>query len=86
MAVQSRARGRPDSCDRITRLDRELHAGRRLLPAGGGDDGQYGSQGAVLLFVVAIIIAIHAIGGLDYRPSASELDMLQGLKSVGRGG
>jgi hypothetical protein len=51
---------------------------------GTGDDGQYGSQGAVLLFVVGIIIAIHALGGLDYRPSASELDMLKGLKSVGR--
>ena len=50
------------------------------------NDGHYGSQGAVLLLVVAVIIAIHAVGGLDYRPSSSELEMLQGLKSVGRGG
>ena len=34
----------------------------------------YGSQGAVLLFVVAAILGIHALGGLDYRPSQSELE------------
>ena len=34
----------------------------------------YGSQGAVLLFVVAAIMAIHALGGLDYRPSETELE------------
>ena len=34
----------------------------------------YGSQGAVILFVIAAIMAIHALGGLDYHPSASELD------------
>ena len=35
----------------------------------------YGSQGAVILFVVAAIMAIHALGGLDYHPSAAEADM-----------
>jgi hypothetical protein len=40
---------------------------------GAPPDG-YGSQGAVLLLVIATIMAIHALGGLDYRPSASELD------------
>ena len=35
----------------------------------------YGSQGAVILFVVATIMAIHALGGLDYHPSAAEADM-----------
>jgi hypothetical protein len=38
----------------------------------------YGSQGAVLLFVVAAIMAIHALGGLDYHPSAAEADMRSG--------
>jgi hypothetical protein len=34
----------------------------------------YGSQGAVLLLVVGAIMGIHALGGLDYRPSAAELE------------
>ena len=38
-----------------------------------GADG-YGSQGAVILFVVAVIMGIHALGGLDYHPSKGELD------------
>ena len=38
----------------------------------------YGSQGAVILFVVAAIMAIHALGGLDYHPSAAEADMMGG--------
>lgn len=37
-------------------------------------DANYGSQGAVLLFVVAAIVGIHALGGLDYRPTQSELE------------
>ena len=32
------------------------------------------SQGAVLLLAVAVILAIHALGGLDYHPSQAELD------------
>ena len=39
---------------------------------------KYGSQGAVILFVVAAIMGIHALGGLDYRPTAAEADMLRG--------
>ena len=42
-----------------------------------GADAQYGSQGAVLLLVVGLIMAIHALGGLDYHPSESELDALK---------
>jgi len=34
----------------------------------------YGSQGAVLLLVVGAIMAIHALGALDYHPSAAELE------------
>ena len=37
------------------------------------DGAQYGSQGAVLLFVVAVLLAIHGAGLLEYRPSAAEL-------------
>ncbi len=37
------------------------------------EGSEYGSQGAVLLFVVAVLLAIHGLGLLEYRPSASEL-------------
>jgi hypothetical protein len=37
----------------------------------------YGSQGAVILFVVAAIMAIHALGGLNYHPSAAEADLMK---------
>ena len=37
-------------------------------------DQGYGSQGAVILFVIAAIMGIHALGGLDYHPSQGELD------------
>lgn len=35
---------------------------------------RYGSQGGVLLLAIGAIIAIHALGGLDYRPSQSEIE------------
>jgi hypothetical protein len=44
-------------------------------------DRGYGSQGAVLLLVVGAIMAIHALGALDYHPSATELEQ---YKSQGR--
>ena len=37
------------------------------------DGDQYGNQGAVILFVVAVILAIHGLGLLEYHPSAAEL-------------
>jgi hypothetical protein len=47
---------------------------RRPSAAGAdGDDGQYGSQGAVILFVIAAIVLIHGLVLLEYHPSASEL-------------
>jgi len=46
---------------------------RRRDPAGQG----YGNQGAVILLVVAVIMAIHALGGLDYHPSKAEAELLQ---------
>jgi MprA protease rhombosortase-interaction domain-containing protein len=64
----------------------ELAAAVLLLVAGlvfyrrrdPGNDGRYGNQGAVILLVVATIMAIHALGGLDYHPSAAEAGMFQG--------
>ena len=43
---------------------------RRRDPQG----GSYGNQGAVILLVIALIMGIHALGGLDYHPSQGELD------------
>ena len=34
---------------------------------------RYGSQGAVILFVIAALVLVHALGFLDYRPSPAEL-------------
>ena len=48
-----------------------LYRGRKQADAG------YGSQGGVLLIVVAAIMAVHALGLLDYRPSQSELEAMQ---------
>ena len=41
------------------------------------DGSSYGNQGAVILLVVSVIMGIHALGGLDYHPSAAEADMLR---------
>jgi hypothetical protein len=54
-----------------------LGAGIWLYRARRSADQGYGSQGAVLLFVIAIIMGIHALGGMDYRPSASELEIVK---------
>jgi hypothetical protein len=40
-------------------------------------DRGYGSQGAVLLLVVGAIMAIHALGFMEYRPSQGELDAMK---------
>ena len=37
-----------------------------------GEGEQYGSQGAVILFVIAALIAMHGLGLFQYRPSALE--------------
>jgi len=37
----------------------------------------YGNQGAVILLVIAVIMSIHALGGLDYHPSKAEAELLQ---------
>jgi hypothetical protein len=38
----------------------------------------YGSQGAVLLFVIGVIVAIHALSLMEYHPTAAEADMMRG--------
>ena len=46
---------------------------RRPKPQG----DSYGSQGAVILLVIGVIMAIHALGGLDYHPTAAEAEYMQ---------
>ena len=41
------------------------------------EDPNHGSQGAVILFVIAAIIAMHGLGLFEYRPSAMERNMVQ---------
>jgi hypothetical protein len=40
-------------------------------------DQGYGSQGAVILFVVAAIMLAHSLGAFDYRPSKAEAEMFK---------
>ena len=40
----------------------------------------YGSQGAVILFVIAAIMAIHALGALEYHPSAADAEYLRSAR------
>ncbi len=39
----------------------------------GRDNPNHGSQSAVLVLVVGVVMLIHGLGLLDYRPSPSEL-------------
>ena len=57
---------------------------RRKAPNGdnSAEDRHYDTQGAVLLIVVAVIMAIHGSGALQYHPSASELEMAKGLSGL----
>ena len=59
----------------------ELAAAAALIGAGGwltfkrggkANDG-YGSQSGVILLVIGLIVAIHGLGGLEYRPSEAEM-------------
>ena len=38
----------------------------------GREDPRQGSQGAVILLLVGVIVAIHGLGLLEYRPMGSE--------------
>jgi NO-binding membrane sensor protein with MHYT domain len=41
------------------------------------EDPNHGSQGAVILFVIAAIVAMHGLGLFEYRPLAMERNMAQ---------
>ena len=41
------------------------------------EDPNHGSQGAVILFVIAAIVGMHGLGLFEYRPSAMERNMAQ---------
>ena len=41
------------------------------------EDPNHGSQGAVILFFIAAIVAMHGLGLFEYRPSAMERNMAQ---------
>jgi hypothetical protein len=49
-----------------------LIAGILLYRRRGKDAPGHGSQGAVILIVIGIILAIHGLGLLEYRPMGSE--------------
>jgi len=50
---------------------------RRPAPATEDGSGGYGSQGAVILLIVAAILLIHGLGGLEYHPSEAEIEAAQ---------
>jgi len=54
-----------------------LAAGVWLYRARKAADQSYGSQGAVILFVIAAIMGAHSLGALDYHPSQGELDAMK---------
>ena len=44
---------------------------RRKGPEG---DGGYGNQGSVIVLFIAILLIVHGLGLMEYRPSQSEID------------
>ena len=54
-----------------------LVAGVVLYRRKPADGNSYGNQGAVIMLVVAVIMGMHALGALDYHPSAAEADMIR---------
>lgn len=53
----------------------ELVAALALIAGGVVVYRRGGTQGGVILMVVGLIVAIHGLGLLEYRPSQSEIDM-----------
>jgi hypothetical protein len=43
----------------------------------GREDRRRGSQGAVILIFIGLILAIHGLGLLEYRPSQAEIQARQ---------
>ena len=50
---------------------------RRPAADGADGGGNYGSQGAVILLIIAAILLIHGLGGLEYHPSEAEIEAAQ---------
>jgi cbb3-type cytochrome oxidase subunit 3 len=48
-----------------------------LYRKGAREDANYGSQGAVILLVVAAILLIHGFGALKYHTSPTEMEALR---------
>jgi hypothetical protein len=44
----------------------------------GAENDSYGSQSGVILIVIGIIALIVALGGLEYHPSAAEIEAARG--------
>ena len=41
---------------------------------GAEGEGGYGNQGSVIVLFIAIILVIHGLGLMEYRPSQGEID------------
>ncbi|MCL6741187.1 hypothetical protein LZ518_08595 [Sphingomonas sp. RB56-2] len=41
---------------------------------GAEGQGGYGNQGSVIVLFIAILLAVHGLGLLEYRPSQAEID------------
>ena len=53
----------------------ELVAAVALIAGGIVAYRRGGTQGGVLVLVIGLIVAIHGLGLLEYRPSQSEIEM-----------
>ncbi len=42
---------------------------------GAEGEGGYGNQGSVIVLFIAIILVIHGLGLMEYRPSQGEIDI-----------
>ena len=51
----------------------EIGVGLALLIGGAVVYRRGGTQGGVILMVIAALVLIHGLGLMDYRPSAAEL-------------
>ena len=41
---------------------------------GAEGEGGYGNQGSVIVLFIAILLVVHGLGLMEYRPSQSEID------------
>ena len=60
-----------------------LYRSKPARDAAEGDVDRYGSQGAVLLFVIAVIMVAHGFGAFEYRPSKTELETYKAMAEMG---